>query len=248
MGNAYEALKKTGFETGSHLSKVQSEFHKISFSFDISTDKRHLFLTNLDALKTNFLTRYAKQDVKTILFSGVSKGCGTSTLAAFFAANLAKDSKLKVLLIDANFRRPSLHHIFRISQNSGMLDLLKLEDPTGFKIRRIGSDYLYFLPSGGVSPDPVRLLGSSQFDGFINKVRKSLDFIVIDSPSPSTYPESKIICSKLDGVIIVADAEISRRQVAMRMKKDFQEAGGRVLGVILNKRSYYIPKWLYDKI
>ncbi len=247
MGKTYEALTKSMPENVLEIFQTKDK-HDARSSADDQTDLGFSSLEGFEMLKTNFLTRYPGQSVKTILFSGVSDGSGASTLAAGFAAGLAKDSNTKVLLIDANFRRPNLHRLFEMPINEGLFDLLNKKEQMAFEIRRKGNDHLYVLTSGGTVANPTQLFKLSRFQRFIEKVRSNLDYVIIDSPSALAYPDAQMICPKLDGVVLVVEAGKTKRPVALRAKKIIEDAGGRILGTILNKREYYIPEWLYKRI
>jgi Mrp family chromosome partitioning ATPase len=185
MGKAYEALRRSGNNQNLSIFQTQHDFNKAIFPFGINHGNGSFYPEGFESLKTNFLTRYAKQSVKTILFSGVSPGCGTSTMAACFAYCLAKDTQHRVLLIDANLRSPSLNRLFALKAHCGLLDLLKSEDQKGFEIEKLGPDFFYVLSSGDICENPVQLLESRNFYRLIEKFRASLDYVIIDGPIAS---------------------------------------------------------------
>jgi Mrp family chromosome partitioning ATPase len=79
-------------------------------------------------------------------------------------------------------------------------------------------------------------------------VQQRFDYTILDSAPITTFAESQAICSRVDGVLLVIETGKTRRQVAIRAKKELEEAGGRLLGVVLNKRRYYIPDWIYKRL
>lgn len=79
-------------------------------------------------------------------------------------------------------------------------------------------------------------------------MRTEFDYVVLDGPPLPSFSESKVICNKVDGVVIVIESGKTRKQVALRAKKYIEQAGGTVLGVVLNKRKYHIPKWIYRRL
>jgi Mrp family chromosome partitioning ATPase len=74
------------------------------------------------------------------------------------------------------------------------------------------------------------------------------DFVIIDAARLASFPESQILSKKVDGVILVIRSGKIRRQVALRAKKDLEESGARALGMVLNRRKYHIPEWLYQRL
>jgi capsular exopolysaccharide synthesis family protein len=248
MGKVYEALQRP---TGNRQQCIQSKKASDQFLNRLPNlaepDSESLTPGEYESIKTNFLARYRHLPIKSILFSGVSPGCGASTAAANFAACLANDSGLNVLLVDANLRSPFLHRFFP-SSGRGLLDYLLKADSKRFEIKKAGSDGLYLLNSGGAYDHPAQLFETKRFHQFLDKVHAAMDFVILDGPLPSAYPESKALCGKVDGVVLVVEAGKSRRQAALQIKKEFEAIGGLVLGTILNKRKYHIPNWLYRRL
>ena len=205
-------------------------------------------LSRYEDLKTNLLTRRQDKPVKTILFTSTSQGDGTSTTAINFATSLVKDTDLKVLLVDANMRTPCLHEVFGVDHAHGLSDLLlKVGDMTS-RMKKIGATNLYIMPCGGKHPNPVSLFESSPFDKFLQKTHAWFDFVILDAPPAIGFSEAKVICQKVDGVVLVIGSGTTRRQVALKAKREIQEAGGKVLGVVLNRRKFHIPTWIYERL
>ena len=86
------------------------------------------------------------------------------------------------------------------------------------------------------------------FDLFLKTMGEKFDYIILDAPPVPKFSECWVLCTKVDGVILVLEAGKTRRQVALRAKKALEEAGGRLLGVVLNKRKYYIPQAIYNRL
>ena len=95
---------------------------------------------------------------------------------------------------------------------------------------------------------PEGLFQSDQFDEVLQSMRDSFDYVILDAPPVTLFPETRMICNKLDGIILVLEFGQTRRQVALKVKKEIDTAGGNFLGVIINKRKYFIPKWIYKRL
>jgi Mrp family chromosome partitioning ATPase len=89
---------------------------------------------------------------------------------------------------------------------------------------------------------------SEWFATFLQKMRDSYDYVIIDSPPVTSFADAQIIGPRVDGVILILEAGKTRRQVALKAKTEIEAAGGKLLGVVLNKRKYYIPKWIYKRL
>ncbi|KKK59613.1 hypothetical protein LCGC14_3032650, partial [marine sediment metagenome] len=200
-------------------------------------------------VKVKLITRFPDASIKTILITSTAHGDGSSTTAVGFATALARDCKLKVLLIDVNFRSPSLHEVFNIDHDQGLFDLLTRDNndkPAIFK--KTGHGDLYVIPSGGIHSGPLTFFESIRFDNFLKTVREKFSYVILDAPPVNGCSESRILGPKVDGVILVLESGKTRRQVAIRAKQELEDAGAKVLGVVLNKRKYYIPHWIYKRL
>jgi len=198
-------------------------------------------------LKTKLLTRYPDGSVKTSLFTGVAPGDGASTTAVNFATALAKDYQSKVLLIDANLRRPSLHSVFRIDHIPGLSDCV-IKDGRGVSPIKVGPGNLYVIPYGRNHSEPVILFQSKGFDHFLKRMRDSYEYVILDAPPVLSFAECRVLCTKVDGVVLVIESGKTQRPVALSAKKQLEEAGGKLLGVVLNKKKNYIPEFVYRLI
>jgi protein-tyrosine kinase len=204
-------------------------------------------VAHYEELKANFLARNTDQPKKTILFTGVVNGDGASSTATNFAKTLARDPELKVLLIDANLRNPSLHNVFSITHTSSLAMLLEEAIP-GRVPFRFEQGQVSVLPCGGKFSDPTSIFASREFSVFLQAMRQIFDFIVLDGPPVFRSPETRLISSKVDATILVIRSGATRKQIAYRAIQELEAAGGKVLGTVVNRRKYYIPNWLYKRL
>jgi len=199
-------------------------------------------------VKTRLITRFPEGLVKTILITGIAPESGCSTTAANFALTLAQDCKLNVLLVDANLRSPSLHEVFNIKYNQGLFQLLiRKEDKTSL-FKKVGHGNLYVIPCGENSSGPMNLFESNRFSETLKRMRDEFDYVIFDAPPVNGYLDSIMIGTRVDGVILVVESGKTRKQVAIKAKQELEEAGAKILGVILNRRKHYIPEWIYKRL
>lgn len=198
-------------------------------------------------LKTNLLNRYRDGSIKSILFAAPAHGDGVSTTAANFAIALAVDSRRKVLLIDANLRTPSLHAVFRIDRVPGLSDFVA-RNGRGARPVKVGPGNLHVILCGRPHFEMLALFESRSFEQFLKKMRERYDYVIFDGPPIHGSSECRVLCTKVDGVVLVIQSGKTRRQVALNAKKQLEEAGGKILGVVLNKRRFYIPEFIYRRL
>jgi capsular exopolysaccharide synthesis family protein len=205
-------------------------------------------LESYEDILTKLHTSYPGESIKSLMFFGTTHGGGVTTTAVNFAKTLIMDAKCKVLLIDANLRTPRLQQLFNIDDGRGLSDLLIDKNTGAFEVLKIGHGYLHILPCGGNYAGPVTLFESERFAAFLNEVSTEFDYVILDSAPMPNFAEARVLCEKVDGVILVIESGKIRKQVALRAKKELEDAGARILGVVLNKRKYHIPEWLYKRL
>jgi protein-tyrosine kinase len=248
MGKTHEALERAEKEYQESLPKASREPYKAPGTKAPQQAFHQVDTERYQDLKVNLLTRYPDIPIKAILFTSSTHGDGASTTAINFATTLATDCKLKVLLVDVNLRTPALHEVFHIDQNKGLSNFLSNKGELLGNIHKVGPGGFYVLPSGGSHSGPVSLFESARFDRFLKTMRERFDYVILDAPPFSHFSDSRVICSKVDGVILVLKSGTTRRQVALRIKKELEDSGGKLLGVVMNKRKFYIPQWIYKRL
>jgi protein-tyrosine kinase len=252
MGRTFEAIER-----------AEKEYKKLVRKAGISTDERFLLAppgthngngrvrpVQLASLGTKILTHYTGKAVrvKTILVTGTAHGGGTSTTAVNLASSLADDSRSRVLLVDANLRTPGLHHFFNTGTFKGMAELLDAEKERSFRFKKVGEKELYLFPCGVKRARSDGYFESERFERFLENVSESFDYVIFDSAPVTGFPDTQSLCRNVDGVILVVTYDQTRRQVALRAKKELEDAGAHILGVIINRRKYYIPDWIYRRL
>jgi capsular exopolysaccharide synthesis family protein len=172
-------------------------------------------------------------------------GEGVSTIAANLAQSLIKEGNGRVLLVDANLRHPSNHLIFDLALSPGLSDILFKEHENLPVIHTLPKQGLDVLTSGNREVQSLHLAESKAFNDFLERCKKDYSFVIIDMPPISEGSSAIRLASITDGVIFVVEFERVRRQVALRAKELLVKAQTNLLGVVLNKRKFYVPEWLY---
>lgn len=248
MGKTHEALeraekeyRKKSIEIPSDSQKKMTVKQPERFPIQAISEQYH-------EVKGKLITWFPEESIKTILMTGISGGNGTSSTATGFALTLARDCRLKVLLVDANLRSPSIHKFFKIEGNIGLSNLLteKIEDDKLFK--RVGHGNLYVIPCGKNGSAPLSLFESDSFEEKLKMLSQMFDCIILDAPPVNNSVETKVMSKKVDGTILVIESGRIRRQSAIKAKKDLEQAGANIVGVILNRRKHYIPESIYKRL
>ena len=173
------------------------------------------------------------EDHKVIQVTSPSPGDGKTTLAANLAISIA-DSGKRVLLIDADFRRPKIDKYFGITTQVGMSSLIAGDAELPDVVQQTPVNNLWVIPCGARPDNPGDLLTSSRFEEFIEVVREQYDFVLIDSPPLLAVTDPAVIAPRVDGVLFVIRLSKHARDAALRAIDTISTVGGRVLGVVVN--------------
>jgi protein-tyrosine kinase len=184
---------------------------------------------------------------KVIQFIGPCKGVGTSTMIREFARVSASILKIPVLLLDAN--RHSCHtSIFGIKPESGLAEVIRNNKHVKEMLHQVGKTRL-FLGRVSMNGDYITsIFDSPRIEDIFEDLKQEFDLILIDSPSGDVSTDAFALSPKVDGVILIVEAENTRWHVANDVKERVIKHGGNILGVILNKRKYYIPEFIYKRL
>jgi len=253
MGKISAALEKHSTEREQNRVELRSDsvIKPKASPQQRKTPKRQSIKSDLEGYEdilTRLRTQHSGESIKTIMFTGATQGGGATTTAVNFAKTLVRDHQVKVLLIDANMRTPNLKELFDIKNDKGLTDLVLDHVARPFKVINCDPSYLFVLATGGDYVGPVGLFESERFDEFLNNAREEFDYVILDSAPLPSFAEARVLCEKVDGVVLVVESGKIRRQVALRAKKELEDAGAKILGVVLNKRKYHIPDWLYKRL
>ncbi|HTZ57603.1 MAG TPA: polysaccharide biosynthesis tyrosine autokinase [Acidobacteriaceae bacterium] len=186
------------------------------------------------ALRTTILLSRAGTPPQVILISSAKPSEGKTSVTTLesivFALNGAR-----VLLIDSDLRRPSVHLRFRIPNKTGLTSVLTGKVPLQEAIVTVPSvPTLHILPAGPIAPMPAELLGSLQMQRLVEGLRANYDFILIDTPPVLTVTDAAVLVSISDGVVLVLRYGQASRNVVARASEILLRSGAHLLGVVLN--------------
>ena len=187
----------------------------------------------------------SKKVLRVLAITGSHDKEGVSTVAANLAATLARPGDGQVLLIDADLRHPSVHQIFEARLSPGLADILTNGQSSEGIIVSSPVQNLRILSAGTADGNLSEMFDSEGFTNLLNSVKKDYRFVVIDLPAVNEASWAVRLARLCDGVGLVVEAERSRWEVVQRTKELLVNSNANVLGVVINKRRFYIPEWLY---
>jgi succinoglycan biosynthesis transport protein ExoP len=198
-------------------------------------------------LRTSVLLSIAGRAPRTLLVTSSVPAEGKTTTVVNMATVLAQTGA-RVLVIDADMRRPRLHQLFGVENREGLSTALS-SDMTLNEILSMVNQYkdtnVYLLSSGAIPPNPAELLGSEQMRNLLEGACESFKYIIIDSPPITSFTDGVLISSLVDGVLLVVHGGRTSRQVVKRTRQMLQEIGARIIGVVLNKIDLRSQEYYY---
>ena len=197
-------------------------------------------------VRTNLL--FSRADSKrSFVITSTGPAEGKSVVAANLGIGLAQVHQ-RVLLIDADMRRPALHTAFNLDQEPGLSNLLVGEATVQQTIRKTSVPGLWLLPAGKNPPNPADLLCSERFTAFLNSLPEQFDWVLIDSPPVMAVTDAAIVAHAGAGIIFVVGADMTNRHAATQAVAQLETAKGSFVGGILNrvdlqKNGYYYSRY-----
>ena len=184
-------------------------------------------------IRTNIQFASVDREMQLIAVTSGTPGEGKSTTSANLAVVMAQQG-MKVLLLDADLRKPTVHYTFNQTNTFGLTNVLMKKIELGSAVKETEIDHLYVLTSGPIPPNPAELLASKMMKELMLQVRKEFDVIIIDTPPILAVADTQIIANECDGTVLVAasgKAEIENTKKAADL---LQSASSTLLGVVLN--------------
>ena len=199
-------------------------------------------------LRTNLEFAGVDKPICTILVTSAGPGEGKTTVAANLAA-IFSQAKKRVLLLDADMRRPRIHSMFGMANRSGLSSLFLGQDHRESLGRsRPDLPNLLVVTSGALPPNPAELLGSAKMDQILSEFQKHVDVVIIDTP-PSLVADAQILAGKVDAVLLVIQPGKTHAEAARACLESLNRSGARIVGVVMNRiprnRSYYYGGYQY---
>lgn len=187
-------------------------------------------------------------DSRAIVFGCAVSGEGTSTVAREFAATTAERGESSTVLVDANLRHPTVHEVFRVRRDPGLTDHVLGGVDLENCICETNIPHLSVIPSGRPVIAPPRVAGDEGVGLLISRLKKDFRFVILDTPPILSFREAVQYGAVSDGVVTIVRAGHTRRQLHAHALDLLEEARVNVLGTVLNRRRFYIPKFVYDRI
>jgi len=182
-----------------------------------------------------------------VVFSAVERSAGCTFIAARAAEILAEQSSGPVCLVDANLRHPALHEIFKVPDEGGLWDAIMPSNGFKCSAKRVGNTLLWVLTSGAKGKvNDVVPVGAIR--SYIEHLRNKFAHVIVDTAPLNLYDDSLGLAARSDGIVLVLKANSSRRESTQNILQKLKATDVRLLGAVLNQRTFPVPHAIYSRL
>lgn len=217
-----------------YLSEITEKDEATSHATYIIENPDTSLAESFRLLKSNLEFFGVDSQAKTILITSPSQGNGKTTIAVNLALAMSQADQ-KVVLVDADLRRPAVHTALDIPVKQGLSDVIR-GDKTSESVVKVWRESLDVITAGTRLPNVTDIIGSKRIGVILNQIKENYEVAVVDAP-PLVISDAYNLASKVDGVILVLVPGQTREEQAKVMKEQLDRAGAKVIGVVFNRVS-----------
>lgn len=195
-------------------------------------------------LRTNIQYSSFDKEIKTIVVTSAQAAEGKSTVSGNLALSFAQIDK-KVIIVDCDLRKPTVHKNFKISNLVGLSEVLIGQSILDKAVQKYNNEF-DILPSGKIPPNPAEMLSSSAMTSLIETLKDNYDIVILDSAPIQAVTDAQILSTKVDGTILVIRAQRTDKESVIEAKNLLNKVGANIIGAVLHaventkgKYSYY---------
>jgi capsular exopolysaccharide synthesis family protein len=195
-------------------------------------------------IRTNIQFSSIDKELRTLMITSSGPGEGKSTTAANMAVVFAQQGR-RVLLVDADMRKPTVHYTFNQLNTYGLTSVLTRQMTLEKAVKETKEKDLFVLTSGPIPPNPAELLSSMAMERFFREALEQFDMIVFDTPPLLAVTDAQILANKCDGTILVVSSGKTEKDQLVKAKDQLDSVQSKILGVVLNNKEIKNTQYYY---
>jgi Mrp family chromosome partitioning ATPase len=210
--------------------------------------EKNPLIRELGILRNSIEVALAGKKKRSILFTSAMGGEGTTMIATSFAKTLVLQGQERILVCEMNARRPRFADVFSTNGDAGITEYFAGGKGLASLIQRSPVEGLDVLHVGHQDATIIQLHLNQIFPKFLEEALRNYDTMIIDAPPVIDYPETPPMTAYVDGVVMVLHAGKTKSETALRAMESIGNFKGNLLGVVLNRKKYYIPGFIYRRV
>lgn len=226
------------------MNRKEKNIKKSSLNLIAHNDPNSSISEQYRMIRTNIEFASVDKKVQSIVVTSAVPSDGKSTTASNLAIVLAQTGK-RVLLVDADLRKPSIHYAFNLSNTQGLTNVLVNRITLKNAISHIDIPNLSVLTSGPVPPSPSELLSSKKMKLIIEELNQTFDYIIFDTPPVLAVTDPQVLSEQCDAILMVVKSGETPKEAALKAKALLQKSKTPILGMILNNMRFKTSKYNY---
>lgn len=217
------------------VKKSNHNIKKSTSTLITLADPSSLISEQFKTLRTNIQFAMVDKKMKSLVITSAVPNVGKSTISSNLAVTFALQG-LKVLLVDTDLRRPTVHKVFSMPNLTGLTNLLTAPEASIHDyIAQSHAEGLFILSSGPVPPNPAELLGSKRMRQIQEELENAFDLVIFDTPPLLGFTDGQVMAANTDGTIFVAHHSVSKKENMLKVNEIFKMVNANVLGVVYNQ-------------
>ncbi|PZX05931.1 capsular exopolysaccharide synthesis family protein [Psychrobacillus insolitus] len=215
------------------MAKKTKNLKEIARKLIVKTSPKSFVSEQFRGARTNINFSMPDGELKTLLVTSSLPGEGKSTTSANLAYLFAQEGK-RVILIDGDMRKPTVHYTFHLTNTIGLSNVLTKKVSVMDALNETDLENLQIITSGPIPPNPAELLTASSMDDMITTLKETYDLIIFDAPPVLSVTDSQILANKSDGTVLVISAGDTDKVSALKAKELLLASKAKIIGTVLN--------------
>ncbi|MBY0097332.1 CpsD/CapB family tyrosine-protein kinase [Mesobacillus maritimus] len=220
--------------------KLTTERRKLITSIDPKSPISEQYRT----VRTNIQFSAVDEEIQTIMVTSAGPAEGKSTTAANLAVTFAQQEK-KVLIVDGDLRKPTMHYTLNQTNTFGLTTVLAGQIPLEEAVNPTDVFNLSVLTSGPIPPNPAELMGSKSMERFLKAAKERYDIIIFDTPPILAVTDAQVLANSCDGTVLVVYSGKTEMEEAAKAKELLSATKGKLLGAVLNHKKLENSDYYY---
>jgi capsular exopolysaccharide synthesis family protein len=208
------------------------------------TDPKSPISEQYKTIRTNINFSSVDHEMRSVMVTSAGPGEGKSTTSANMAIVFAQEGK-RVLLVDADMRKPTAHYTFNLNNTFGFTSVLTRQKELKEAVNKLDVENLDLLTCGPIPPNPAELLSSRAMSWFLTRVYEEYDMVIFDTPPVLAVTDAQVLANQCDGTILVVSSGTTEVDKATKAKEMLDSAKAKLLGVVLNNREMKDTNYYY---